>query len=224
MTYNRTDRNTNKTLFLILSILGLLIIYLGITQLFWAWNILTLPIGLMLCISGYKNFKRTNFIIHQIEFQEDQVRIQYINGTEKIVSNDKFNYSLLVKKFHKPVRSIEFIEKRKIALRRGKSLGKIEIKKWEDDMLPIAKYLIQKGYDRKKWKFSWGAGEFMMIFALVMGFADSIADNFILDISGGIGEISQSIGDLGSEISDAKDRGIHESNIAEKKFLDKNKK
>ncbi len=220
MKYTRKDKQTNKLLYLLVVGIGAGILYLGFYKLYWTWNFLTFPIGLITMISGYKNFKRTNFKIQELEFMEDKLRIRFLNGTEKEIEHKQLRYSLLVKKFYKPIRSIEFIEKNKIGLFRGKSIGIIDFAKWEKDIEPIAKHLIRHKLERKEWKFGWSFGDFLMIFALLLGTSEGLAENFIDDMEV---HLSESIGDLGEIIADERDRKIQESKESEKKFLNKNK-
>jgi len=216
MKYARKDSKTNKLFYLFVITIGVGLIYLGFYKLYWVWNLLIFPIGLLTMISGYKNYKRTNYKIQELEFKDDIIRIKFLNNTEKEIKKKHLNYSLLVKKFYKPIRSIELIEKKKIGLFRGNSLGIIDIAKWEKDIEPIAKHLILNKFKRKKWKFGWSFGDFLMIFAILLGMTESVAENYIdnLEIN-----LSEPIGDLGEVIADKRIKSINESEESEGKYL-----
>ena len=196
--------------------LGMGFIYLGFYHFHWIWNLFTFPLGLVAMISGYKNYKRTAYKIQELEFRDDHLRIRFLNGTKKEIKSKDLSYSLLVKKFYKPIRSIELIEKKKLGIFRGKSVGIIDFAKWENDIEPLAKHLIRSGFERKKWKFGWSFGDFLMIFAILLGATESAAGNYIVDL--GV-NISDPIGELGSMISDEKNKSDGESIAAEKKYL-----
>lgn len=220
MKYSRKDNQTNKLLFLFVIAIGIGLIYLGFYKLHWAWNIITFPIGLIISISGYKNYKRTDHKIQELEFKDDKIRIRFLNGTEKEIKNKNLSYSLLVKKFYKPIRSIEIIEKKKIGIFRGKSIGIIDFSKWEKDIEPIAKHLIRNGFERKKWKFGWSFGDFLMIFAILLGMTEGVAESYVDDLEM---NLSEPIGDLGEIISDERGKSINESIKSEDKYLKRNK-
>lgn len=220
MNYKRKDKGTNKLLYLLVSVAGLAIIYLGFTKFHFLITILTFPIGLIMAISGYKNFKRAKFEIEELDFNEERLFIKFLNGETKEIKNSKLSYSILVKKFYKPIRAIEIIEKKKLGLLRGNSIGKIEIGKWENHLEPIAKHLIRQKYARKKWKFSWGIGDFLMIFSILLGLTEGLAGDYISDIDHSLSEATGSVGEI---FSDERIRTIEESEIAEEKFLNKNK-
>lgn len=219
MRFQRKDNNTNKLFYLGTMVVGLVLIYLGYTYLWWGWNLLIFPIGLMIVLTGYKNYKKENFIIEELEFIEDSLRIKFLNGEIKEIKKEKLSYSLLVQKFYQPVRSIEFIEKKSIGFFRGKSIGKIEVAKWNEDIESIAKYLIRMKLERKKWKFGWSIGDFLMLFSLLFGMAEGMAGDYAIDIEN---KLSYTIGELGETISDERARSIQQSQEAEKKFLNDN--
>ena len=220
MKYTRKDNQTNKLLFLFVIAIGFALIYLGFYKFFWAWNLITFPIGFIMMISGYKNYKRTNYKIQELEFKDDQLCIRFLNGTETEIKNKNLSYALLVKKFHQPIRSVELIEKKKIGLFRGKSIGIIDFAKWENDIEPIAKHLIRNGFERKEWKFGWSFGDFLMIFAILLGTTEGVAKSFIGDV--GL-NISESIGEVGVLISDERDKTINEITKSEDQYLKRNK-
>jgi len=220
MKYTRKDNQTNKLFFLFVIAIGIGLIYLGFYKLHWAWNLLTFPIGFITMVSGYKNYKRTDYKIQELEFKDGKIRIKFLNGIEKVIKNKQFSYSLLVKKFYKPIRSIELIEKKKIGLFRGKSLGVIDFAKWENDIEQIAKHLIRNKFERKKWKFGWSFGDFLMIFAIILGMTESAAESYIGDLKI---KLSEPIDELGEIISDERDKSINESTESENKYIKRNK-
>ncbi len=199
--FRRKDNKTNKVLFILLGLLSLGIIYLGLSKLHWLWNLLTLPIGLSFLITSIINYKKTNHEIHEIEFSKNTVNIKYLNEVYKEISNEKISYSILIKKSVKPVKAIEIIENRKTNLIRGKSLRIIKFSKWESEIELIARALIQNEFQRKKWKFSWGFGDFLLIFAILFGGSENLVEGFIGDV--GL-NVSDAIGEVGTIISDEK--------------------
>jgi len=220
MKYTRKDNQTNKLLFLFFIVIGIGLIYVGFYKLHWTWNLLTFPVGLITMISGYKNYKRTGYKIHELEFKDDKIRFKLLNGTEKEIKNKQLSYSLLVKKFYTPIRSIVLIEKKKIDIFRGKSLGFITFSKWETDIESIAKHLIRNKFEREKWKFGWSFGDFLMIFAIIFGMTESVAESYIEDLEI---NLSKPIGELGEIISDKREKSINESTESEDRYLKRNK-
>jgi hypothetical protein len=220
MKYTRKDNQTNKLLFLFVIAVGIGLIYLGFYKFYWTWNLLTFPIGLITIISGYKNYKRTGYTVQEIEFKDDKLRVKFLNGTEKTIENKNLSYSLLVNKFYKPIRSIELIEKKKIGLFRGKSIGIIYVAKWENDIESIAKHLIRNEFERETWRFGWNFGDFLIVFSILLGITEGVAEDYINGLKS---NLSQPISDLGVIISDEKNKSKNKSLKLEDKYLKKNK-
>lgn len=217
--FNRKDNQTNKVLFLIILLLGMGLIYLGFDRMHWTWNVLTLPLGLVLMISGYKNYKRSNRKIAELDFLSDRLHIVFLDGSKKEILNENLRYSLLVKKYYKPIRSIEFIEKKKISMLRGRSVGKIEITKWENEMEDIARHLIKGGFERKKWRFGWSIGDFLMILSIILGLAEGLAKIYVDEYKMNWSETTGKVGEL---LSVQREKTIVESIESEEKYLRKN--
>ncbi len=217
MKFSRKDNQTQKILHLLVAVLGICIIYLGYAKLYWTWNVLTFPLGLIIAVSGYKNFKKSDHVIKEINFGDDIICIEYLNGLETEVKTEKLSYSLLVKKFYKPIRSLEIFEKRKVGLFRGKSLGIIHINKW-DNIEDIAKHLIRNKYERKKWKFGWSTTDFLMLFAILIGLTEGVAGGYVKSMQD---VASQSLGEIGEAMSDAKSKEMEDSIRAEEKYFKK---
>lgn len=218
MKYTRKDNKTNKFFFLFIMLIGITLIYLGLYQLRWFWNVLTLPIGFIMIISGFQNYRRTSNKIQEIEFTDDTIQIKFLNGNEKEIQNSQLSYSLLVKKLYKPIRSIELIEKKKNNYSRGKRIGIIDFVKWEKDIEPIARHLVSQNFERKKWKFGWGIGDLLMIFSIILGFTESTTANYIGTLTESLAE---PIGDVGVVLSEGRNKKIGESKEAENKYLNK---
>jgi len=202
MKYTRKDKQTNKAFMLFISFFGISLLYLGFFKVHWAWNLLTIPIGLTAVISGYKSYKRTKLLIQEIEFDKDKVLVRFLNGSQKEVRNENLRYALLVKKFYKPIRSIELIEKRKSGLFRGKSLGMINLTKWDKNIEPIAVNLIQNGFERKKWKFGWSFADFFMLFAILFGISEGLAENYVGEVSANMSSLVFDSAILASDFQD----------------------
>lgn len=227
MNFTRNDNKTLKPLYITLGLLALGLLYWGIFILKNWWNLSLIPLGMFLFYYAYKNFKKSSFIIEKVEFENTNISIHYLNGTVKTLPQKQLTYALLVKKFYKPIRSIELREKRKSRLGRTKEkkIGVLDINKW-DELKNLADYLIHQGYERKKWKFGWGFAEFMMLFAILLQGAEMAADAYVNE---GISLPSTSSPTLlANEAADAaakqKSRSIKESEKAEAKFLSKKTK
>ncbi len=219
MIYKRKDKRTKKILHLLVMILGIGFIYLGWSQLHWTWNLLILPLGLLIAVSGYKNFKGTAFEIEELAFSSDGVKITFLNGEQKEIKNENFNYALLVKKSYRPIKAIEFIEKKKIGLFRGKSIGKIGVGKWKESIEDIAVHLIKDNFERKTWAFDWSLGDFLMIFTfLLLGATESIAEDYVEEVRGGI-TTPQAKAEIEGAIIDAKMNAIERTLKAEENFF-----
>ena len=212
MKFQRKDKQTGKFAYIILALLGLGVIYVGLSQLSWGWNILTLPIGFLIASSGYKNFKRSKLELIELEFLADSVVLTYINGKSKTVPNEKFNFAILIKRFHQPVRALVFREKGKLGLRKGKKIAELRVKKWPE-INKLGKYLIRKKFNRVDWSFDLTFGGVLMLFGLLLGLG-GIGDGDFFEISSDVAEI----GDL---LDDEKQKQRDFDAQSEKKFIDK---
>lgn len=203
-----------------LILLGVTIIYAGYTYLSWGWNLLVIPIGLFLSISGYKNMKKSKFQVADITFRDDSVLITYVNGEQKSVKNEKLIYAILAKRFIQPVRAIEFREKGKIGLSKGKKIGGLYVSKWPN-LDQIATHLIQNEFSRRKWSFGWSFGEILMVFSLLLGLTESMAESYVGEINSGLDKDVNEIGEL---IDDEIEKRRDSHQKAEKDFIEKSQK
>lgn len=220
MKYFRKDRRTNKLLFFFVLVTGIVLIYLGYNKLHWTWNIVAFPFGLILVILGYKNYKRTTNKIHEIEFKDNSIRIILLNGTMKEIKNKQLSYSLLVKKFFKPVRAIQLFEKKNAGLFKLRSLGIIDFSKWENDLKPIAQHLIKNEFERTRWKFGWTTGDLLMFFAIFLGVTEGITERYV---GTQLPNLSDPIGDLGTMVSDENNKSIIKTYRSEEEYLKKSR-
>lgn len=220
MKFSRKDQETGKTSYLLLCLMGLGVVYAGYVQLSWGWNLIVIPSGLLISLWAYKNFRKTRFQIKEIELIKDSLSIIFINGEKQQFEKDKIVYSLLVKKYFKPVRAIEIRKKGKLGFSKGKKIGGLKISKWPD-LEQIAKCFIEHEYRRAKWNFGWGFGEMLMILSILSGAVENLTEHYV----GGINDdLARDVGELGSLIDEERKREIESFEESEQKFVNKAKK
>lgn len=220
MTFSRKDNNTGKIAYFLLILLGIGMIYACYQYASWIWNVLGIPTGILLAYIGYKQVKKSRWIISKLDLSEDQLSISYLNGQVKEIPKEKVVYSILVKKFILPVRALELREKGKTIISRGTTIGVLNISKWPD-LEAIAKTLIVEDYERKPWRFGWTIGEFLMLSAMLLGMTEQVAENYV-------GEIQSSapydMHNLGEQIDDEAQRKRASHRQSEESFVERNEK
>jgi len=221
MIFSRNDQKTWRFFFLIMFLLSLGLIYLGVTKTHGFFNFVVFPFGLLLALKSFQKYRKTFLFVSTIDFQENKVVMTFLNGQTKEVDNALMGYSLLVQKFHEPLRAVELIEKGKLKLRRGKSIGKLKIAKWEN--LPsIAKYLIQNDFKSEKWKFGWGIGDILMLLAMFIGMSGDEDESYREKFARM--DVAEGVSDTGGMFQDIRAEDLEQNRQKEEKLRGKYKK
>jgi len=114
---------------------------------------------------------------------DSSIEFETLRGVKFSYKKEDLEYSLLVKKYIKPVRKIGFREiKKKGFLRKRKRIGNISVGKWPDTK-GIRLCLIKNNYSREKWTFDWSVGELFLIIPLLFGLSTAMGDSIIGELS-----------------------------------------
>lgn len=177
MEFFRSDRKSKQILFLILVLIGLGSIYFVWENLqgFWAFFLLT--VLALLTYSWYKKFRNSKREIYSVKLEGSAVIFEFLNGEREEIPQDELEFSLLAKKYIQPIRAIAFLHKKKKRFAKKRLLGKISHKKWPK-IKDLATQLVQKDFERSRWKFGANGGSVLLLFAMIIGNIHEDADSF----------------------------------------------
>ena len=216
MEFYRSDRKSKQIFYLLLTLTGLTSIYFGWQNLhgFWAF-ILIIVLGL-LSYGWYKKFRASKREIYSIKLEEAKVIFEFLNGEQEEISKDELEFSLLAKKYIQPIRAIAFIHKKKRRFAKKRLLGKVSHKKWPK-IKELATLLVQRDFERSRWKFGSNGGSILLLFAMILGDIHEDAEIFSSDIEAYNLKVSA------ESLADDIDRKRDESEKEQEKFAKKNK-
>jgi|GEM_PF-1856450 len=221
----RKNNSTKKPFYLIGLLLFLMFGVWSFTTLEWYENVFLLPLSLVFAYIFYRNFKKENLMVTSVVFENETVELTFLNGEKEQFAKNEFGYALLVKKFYKPVRQIEFlrVKKGKLWGTSSKTITRFKVNKW-DNLEEIAKYLIVNDFARQKWKFGFGFGEMLMVFSILLGAMETVTESYIGSVDApSHRDLSAEMGDVGGDIDDIEKDNRSKYKTNEEKFVEKHK-
>ncbi len=214
LVFNRRSNQGLNLQIILLSGIGLLLLYAAFTWVYWLLVPLVLLIAFVCLRAVYSYYRRHQSIIIRLECTKVRLQIEYRNGERKEVFLNQLQYACLLKRRYKPLQSIELFEGSKSLLKRKKSIGRLSRKYWQEDLERLVRYFLKKELKRRKWTFRWGLGEYLFLLSWLVGLGDTWSDAYFE-------ELGSMMNDGAEIILEEKHKIIEQSNQKERDYFDK---
>ncbi len=198
--FERDHVKTKHWLFFSIGIILILLLYLSLTKFYLFFKVITIPFVVLGFFFTVKSFRKEDFIVKKITFNSEkkEVLIEYINGMNKIIEDQDLMFSVLFKRYYKPIRKIQIKIKNKKRPEKTIEVGRMNFSSWKE-LQNLGDYLLtHKTIKREKWNFDWSTGEVLFALPLMI-----FAPDFFFQMQG------------------LKEQKVENSQEAEKKYFNK---